>query len=616
MAGALGLVITTDVPIEGRHAIPVYVDDSLPIVGPSRACVVTSGEIPQAGGPPLAVRLAPAGVAAVGPAIPVYVVPGGGSLSSAVVASLNILNEQFTTTQAAPLTSPRNAEPGPGVGTIVDTTNKLSIAGSILAVAGGTGTWGDPGINWQQTIFPVNRVFDFSLRQRSAISSTARIGFRSGANPFADSSIFLNANNTLPGGGGVFSLPTVQNTWYQCRIVSATERFFMFVKGGIYTNWRLIFVTKKAESPNLFPAFTGNVGILDLDDLLIYDSTGWGELGLYTGYSATGAAITGVADGLTEITWTAQAAETFDLQVRRTDDNNCLIVRGDQAGSTIKLFTKVAGVETQIATAAQTWLANTTYTILVYTNGTAIQVFTVIAAASTASYAGPISTTSSVQQSATGAKTSGAAWVKDLLAYPLTYADGFITQTALRTPINVMPYGDSKTNDSSGFKTDKWPQYFCRAVGASETPTRIAVSGQSTAAAKIAIDAALAAAVGTPNYILYNLGANDVVAMPAQATWETNTAYILDAMHTKWPSAQIYLMRVWIRAQLANCNTLATWQGNVLATRSAWAHVGPDERIFLENGDDGARYTSDGTHPRVQEGYILTAAQWKTALGL
>jgi len=83
MAGALGVVITTDVPVEGRAAVPVYVDDSLPIVGPARACVVVpaDGSMRLAGGPPLAVRLAPAGSPAVGPALPVYVVSG--SLSSA-----------------------------------------------------------------------------------------------------------------------------------------------------------------------------------------------------------------------------------------------------------------------------------------------------------------------------------------------------------------------------------------------------------------------------------------------------------------------------------------------------------------------------------------------------
>jgi hypothetical protein len=95
MAGALGLVITTDVPVSGQHAQPVYVDNTLPIVGPSRACVVMTGEIPQAGGPPLAVRLAPAGTPAIGPALAVYVVSGslGGAVTPPVGSGIALVKE-------------------------------------------------------------------------------------------------------------------------------------------------------------------------------------------------------------------------------------------------------------------------------------------------------------------------------------------------------------------------------------------------------------------------------------------------------------------------------------------------------------------------------------------
>lgn len=82
MAGALGVVIANNVSVAGQHAQPVYVDDSLPIVGPSRAVVVGAADIPQMGGPPIAVRLAPAGTPAIGPALPIYIIPGGGSLDS------------------------------------------------------------------------------------------------------------------------------------------------------------------------------------------------------------------------------------------------------------------------------------------------------------------------------------------------------------------------------------------------------------------------------------------------------------------------------------------------------------------------------------------------------
>jgi hypothetical protein len=106
MGGALGVVITTDVPVEGRAAVPVYVDDSLPIVGPSRAIVVTTGEVPQAGGPPMAVRLAPAGTPALGPALPVYVVSGnlGGSVGPPAI-TFHLLAESgdILATEAADL---------------------------------------------------------------------------------------------------------------------------------------------------------------------------------------------------------------------------------------------------------------------------------------------------------------------------------------------------------------------------------------------------------------------------------------------------------------------------------------------------------------------------------
>lgn len=89
MGSALGVVIATDITMAGQHAQPVYVDDSLPIVGPSRAVVVTTGEVPQLGGPPMAVRLAPAGTPATGPGMYVYVVPGGGSLGVDTFAYTN-----------------------------------------------------------------------------------------------------------------------------------------------------------------------------------------------------------------------------------------------------------------------------------------------------------------------------------------------------------------------------------------------------------------------------------------------------------------------------------------------------------------------------------------------
>lgn len=116
-------------------------------------------------------------------------------------------------------------------------------------------------------------------------------------------------------------------------------------------------------------------------------------------------------------------------------------------------------------------------------------------------------------------------------------------------------------------------------------------------------------------YLLFNLGVNDVAqGLPSQAVWEANLAYILDAFHAKWPNIQVYVARPWYRANPAGCDTIAGWIANVVTARAGWATLGPDERVWLEGGDDGATMTSDGTHYSAA-GLIENAAQWQTVMG-
>lgn len=147
-----------------------------------------------------------------------------------------------------------------------------------------------------------------------------------------------------------------------------------------------------------------------------------------------------------------------------------------------------------------------------------------------------------------------------------------------------------------------------------EYPIRMATGGATVASRAASIAADLAAAIGTPEYILCNLGANDVSGLPAEATWKANYQTIISAMHAKWPGAKIYIMRPWRRSYATECNTLATWIADLVTTNPGVAYLGPDERVFLENGDDGATYTGDGIHPNAV-GYTLTATQWRTVLG-
>jgi hypothetical protein len=185
-----------------------------------------------------------------------------------------------------------------------------------------------------------------------------------------------------------------------------------------------------------------------------------------------------------------------------------------------------------------------------------------------------------------------------------------------------------------------WPVPFEASINAAGTRWQrvatLAGVGRSAHVAKSTIDADLAALPATPapEFLCLNLGTNDVGgddpndvyyldADQDGAEWTAKVQYIIDAVHTKWASCQVYIMRPWrpdynggvYQAKLDHIGD--TLIPNAISGR-AWAHLGPDERVFLENGDDGATYIApapDRIHPNMA-GYALTAAQWKATLGL
>jgi lysophospholipase L1-like esterase len=144
-------------------------------------------------------------------------------------------------------------------------------------------------------------------------------------------------------------------------------------------------------------------------------------------------------------------------------------------------------------------------------------------------------------------------------------------------------------------------------------------NGATVASMKATVDADLAQMSGPSvvwmRHILINLGSNDFGAMPLQAQYEADLTYILDALHAKWPTATLYVARAWNRtAGMAAANTLAGWTANVVTARASFTSLGPDERTWLENGDDGATYTYDGTHYSAA-GNTAAATQWMTVMG-
>lgn len=144
-----------------------------------------------------------------------------------------------------------------------------------------------------------------------------------------------------------------------------------------------------------------------------------------------------------------------------------------------------------------------------------------------------------------------------------------------------------------------------------------AVGGVTTATVASQIDAFLADKTAQPYWpraVLVNLGSNDFQGIEAgtitQAAWEADMGHILDALHTAWPDAVIFLMRpVWYRYETSFNPYNDTWIPSVLSPRASWAFEGPDERTFLVEGVN----MTDGTHPNAS-GYSETENQWLTAI--
>lgn len=459
MAGALGVVITTDVPVSGQHAQPVYVDDTLPIVGPSQAIVVTTGDVPQMGGPPLAVRLAPAGTPALGPALPVYVVPGGGSLGVTVLPPVNtvlpaisgtvdigqtltatngtwtnspsgytyqwkrngvaivgatantytltasdpgttitvtvtatnaggataatsagvailafLLRDEYPVDAAAPLTSPRTCDPGPGTLTLVQNDGQMSTVASLLIIpAQATPVYADLGYYGsavtraagvmiaQPLIFNAGnkQFFICHLRATAAVGSHT-----SGAGIQCDTDgLFLidgAVTSKLGATHAAYLAPSAQENVY-ANVLRAAGAHFIF-------NDHLVYVGQNDSTATLYPhsAVYDNNYTSDYLRVAQLGAPFVADRGLATYYDATPTAndtATSEANALHFFEWTPASAEVFEIKYRRIDDDNCMIMRCSQSGSTIKVIQRKAGVEIEEATGARTWTIGTKFRI-------------------------------------------------------------------------------------------------------------------------------------------------------------------------------------------------------------------------------------------------------------
>lgn len=173
--------------------------------------------------------------------------------------------------------------------------------------------------------------------------------------------------------------------------------------------------------------------------------------------------------------------------------------------------------------------------------------------------------------------------------------------------------GDLPKNNLRNLLFSLQTEYYL-GVGTNYTGNTVAQYATDIAARVVTAGTLLPVGRTAYTYIFVNLGANDVVAIPAEATWLANYRTLIAGYHAIYPNAAIYLVKPWRRSYGTECNTLAT-RIDTLAAEETHVYVGIDERTVIENGDDGVTMTSDGIHPNAA-GWAASATAWIAVLGL
>lgn len=313
-----------------------------------------------------------------------------GVLRRARVGLVYLLKATFSQDMAAPLPASLPIDTG-GPLTVVQVDGQLSQSGGKLVFpAQTTPAWGDL---YLVEATGRSRIAGRALLATINLSAAAYhwFGFNDDATP-ADAVSGGEAFRIQPAGqpwvkgsSGLTDtgITLITATDYQYAIVLRATGAWFFLRGEVLVNWTLVWVTNTNTTATLYPAFSvynasGTLDNFRVLDLGTYDSRFATDEGLATARIASNSAgdtIAHPADAWIEQTLTAATGVDKDLYVRWTDDANCWIVRQNQAGATVKLIEKVAGVETARGSVATTYTNATAYRQIAICEGSVIKVY-------------------------------------------------------------------------------------------------------------------------------------------------------------------------------------------------------------------------------------------------
>lgn len=192
-----------------------------------------------------------------------------------------LLRDEFTTDLAAGSVNGTAAEPGPGVRAVVDTENKLSLSGGYLTFASGKASpaYGDPGL-WEGAITRTAGKMVIGAINLSTLGYCSFIGYGTGQSGATTESLkqYSTSKVQVFCNGGALTIDVapslVVSTSYRGAVILKTTGTMFFIKGGIYSNWTLLYINSLSNTATLYPACI-NYNAVFTSDFIRIPTTLW-----------------------------------------------------------------------------------------------------------------------------------------------------------------------------------------------------------------------------------------------------------------------------------------------------------------------------------------------------
>ena len=365
-----------------------------------------------------------------------------------------LLQDEFTTTASAPLTSPRTAEPGPGTLTITDTTNKLSILNSKAVF--NLNTFGDPAL-WSTTSF--TRTAGRASISKVVLSTTdmrGQYGFDTNQSGGSGGGAYLLDNATIsilsPSQINVGLFTTQSDAFLS--IARTSGYIYISRTNGV---WSLDWVDKAITTTPIYAYVSGpnfrsgfSLDFLRVTDLPAPFTDDYGiATQRLAGARSNGDTFTHEANAVIEFTATAVPTGGVLWMEFRKQSNGNNWVTSINAARDLTLFENVNGTLTQRGSAAA--VVQNGHRVVVVADGTTIRGYSNNVLRWTYSSASNFSTSTEGTMGITG--TGGA--VSDIVTWPRTLSGSAATALDTVSADNTITVSQSTAQAHSGTNSAK-----------------------------------------------------------------------------------------------------------------------------------------------------------------